>query len=365
MDTQYQLESVDNWQRNLFSLTDPVLKAAFRGTVDREAYAVMTKALRGEVVPADPIIVNHSMGRKLLDFIWISLEPVVHERVIETLDSAGITGWATYGVQVYDRGGRAIPGYQGFAITGRCGSMYLNKEHSEVIYEDLPGGRFPSYKGLYVAADSWDGSDVFVAADGKTAHMVVTRRVAELFRRKKITNVAFESVSEVQVSASDQPRFPRKRDTWLNNRSNVFEERPLDASTQKEVRVLINAGAELVRSWPDLDPLTVVEQIAEYVAAVRPLGGDELIDRALELGCLWAQQIVSVAGWRWAELHSEDKTVQYAIVSSDGSLAILPGLRFRFLLEDEDRPDNSILLFNMVHTGKLPQSKPGAYLLLS
>jgi hypothetical protein len=325
----------------------------------------MRKAARGGVVPANPIVVNHSMGGRLRDFIWISLEPVVHERVIKTLHDAGITGWATYAVQVYERDGRAVPDYHGFAITGRCGSMFLDKEHSEVVYKDYPGGRFPNYKGLYVTTDSWDGSDLFVAADGKTGHVVVTQRVVELFRRKKITNVVFEPVSEVQVSATDQPRFPRKRDTSPNDRANVFKERPLDESAQEEVRVLTNAGAALVKADPEQDPLSVVKRIATYVAAVRPLAGEELIDRALELGCLWAHQIVSVAGWIWAELHSADKTVQYAIVSSDRSVAILPGLKFRLLLEDAERPDNSVLLFDMVRAGNLPEANPGAYLLIS
>jgi hypothetical protein len=242
-------------------------------------------------------------------------------------------------------------------------SMFLDKEHSEVVYQDYPGGRFPNYKGLYV--DSWDGSDLFVAADGKTGFKVVTRRVAELFRRKKITNVVFAPVSDVQGSATDQPEFPRKRDTPPQNRSNVFLERALDPSTQEEVRVLAEAGAALVQAGTEQDPLTVVKQLATYLAAVRPLAGEELIDRALELGCLWAQQIVSVAGWIWAELHSVDKTVQYAVVSSDGSVAIFPALVFCSLLEDADRPDNSILLFNMVRAGKLPNSSPGAYLILS
>jgi hypothetical protein len=145
----------------------------------------------------------------------------------------------------------------------------------------------------------------------------------------------------------------------------VFVERALDRSAQEEILVLARAGAALVQAGTEQDPLTVVKRIAMYVAAARPLAGEELIDRALKLGCLWAQQIVSAAGWRSAELHSVDKTVQFAIVSSDRSVAILPELRFRLLLEDAERPDNSVLLFNMVRAGNLPESKPGAYLILS
>jgi hypothetical protein len=121
MGTLYNPESTGDWRQNLFELSDPLLNSAFTGTVGPEAYDVMRKAVRGEVVPADPIVVTHSMGGRLRDFIWISLEPVVHERVIETLLSVSITGWATYAVQVYERDGRAVPDYHGFAITGRCG----------------------------------------------------------------------------------------------------------------------------------------------------------------------------------------------------------------------------------------------------
>jgi len=356
---------MDLRRENFYWLHDPLLDAPFRGTVGREAFEVMMSAWRGEVVPAAPIVVSHSMGGRLRDFIWIGTIPIVHERVVEALMSANLTGWDTYPVQVFTRDGKAAADYHGFAITGRCGSLFLDKEHSEVVYQDYPGGRFPKYKGLFVTTDSWDGSDLFIAADGKTGWKVVTQRVVEIFRRKKVTNVSFEPVSEVLVDAPDQPAFPRKQDSLPMQSAPVFEERSIDHEVQEELRLVTGAGAVLIEAFPEQEPLSVIKRIEAYVAAARPLEGEELLDRALELGCLWGQQVVIAAGWIWVELHSADKTVHYAIVSSDRSFAILPGVRLRLLLADGELPDNSVLLFNMVCAGKLPKAEPGAFVVLS
>ena len=83
--------------------------------------------------------------------------------------------------------------------------MFLDKEHSELVYEVNPRGKFPYYKGLFITLDSWDGSDFFMSADGKTEFVVVTRKVHDLFRKASVTNIRMEPISEVRVLAMDQP----------------------------------------------------------------------------------------------------------------------------------------------------------------
>lgn len=169
----------------------------------------MCMAKRGEIRVEQPLVIHQASGRKLLDFIWISLEPLVHERVMDLLTLSSVTGWATYPVEVYDSEERSIPGYHGFSITGRCESMFMDRDHSQLVYEENPRGRFPYYKGLFITTDSWDGSDIFTAADGRTGHIIITERVRDLFRKAKATNVRFEPVSEVRVYATDQTALLR------------------------------------------------------------------------------------------------------------------------------------------------------------
>lgn len=193
-------------------MSDPLSNSAFRGDVDDVAlYTEMEQAYLGEELPSKVPCIRHSMGRKLCDFIWVSLVPIIHQRVVDLLTLGGVTGWATYPVQVFDQQGEPAPGYHGLRITGRCQSMYLDAAHSRIVYEELPGGRFPYYQGLYIPIETWDRSDMFTSSDHKTAYVVVTEKVRVLFAKAKVTNVRLYPVSEVRVAAEDQPRYPKQR----------------------------------------------------------------------------------------------------------------------------------------------------------
>jgi hypothetical protein len=193
-------------------MSDPLSNSAFRGDVDDVAtYREMEVAKRGDSRPSQVPVIHHSMGRKLCDFIWVSLVPIIHQRVVDLLTLGGVTGWTSYPVLVIDRDGREVRDYHGLCITGRCESVFVDRKRAEVVYQDMPGGRFPYYKGLHVTTESWDGSDVFTAADGKTGHIVVTEKVRDLFAKARVTNVEISPISEYvsPESAEDLPSYPR------------------------------------------------------------------------------------------------------------------------------------------------------------
>lgn len=172
-----------------FSLFDPLLNAAIRGnTEDVAAYKQMELAKRNEFKPGAPFLVHYGLGSKLRDFVWVSTVPLVHDRVIQLLTLTNATGWGTYPVQLFDRNDREVQGYSGLSITGRCQSMFLDKAHSLVVYDEYPTGLYPSYKGLYPTLDSWDGSDLFTSADGRTGFTVVTAKVRDVLVNAGITN---------------------------------------------------------------------------------------------------------------------------------------------------------------------------------
>ena len=197
---------------DFYLLSDPLANSAFRGKVDDVAlYEEMEMAKLGRGRPSQVPLIRQSMGRKLCDFIWVSLVPIIHQRVVDLLTLGGVTGWATYLVQVFDRQGVPAPGYHGLSITGRCESIFVDRARAEVVYEDLPGGRFPHYKGLSITTDSWDGSDIFTAADGKTGFVIVTTKVRDLLASASVTNVVLRPISEFvdPETAKDLPSYPK------------------------------------------------------------------------------------------------------------------------------------------------------------
>jgi hypothetical protein len=183
---------------NLFRLTDILANPPFRGEMSIEK---PFRLLRGELSPAAPVRVKHAMGGKPGDLIWTTWAAVflIAERVRKLLEDAHVTGWKTYPVEVTDRQKAIVPGYHGFAVTGRCGAFDPSKSQIVIKPAPVPRGRAsPFRRGLYFDPATWDGSDVFCSDDG-SGTVVVTPRVQELFRRNKLTNVRFQRLTDFEV----------------------------------------------------------------------------------------------------------------------------------------------------------------------
>ena len=182
-----------------FRLGDPLANPPFRGAAEPHS-KLMIGVMRAEVRPPERVRIYQTMGRFLRDFLWAERYPLIHDRVVDLLSAAGIRGWTTYPVGVSDKEGKWIAGYHGLAITGRCDTIRLDPEHSELVYKDYPTGRYPEYRGLWFPRDTWDGSDMFMAADKKSNWILVTEQVSRLFKKSKITNCRLTPISEIQMS---------------------------------------------------------------------------------------------------------------------------------------------------------------------
>jgi hypothetical protein len=179
-------------------------------TVDVAAYRVMGQAARGDVILSEPLPLHQAMGWRLYDVLWNSLLPVLHDRVVEVLEGAHLTGWGKYPVCVTDRAGKVLQDYRwGLSVLGRCGPTYLDKHHSRIVYEDMPGGLAPNYVGLHVPLAEWDGSDVF--RDPSKGYILMSERAAAALKAAKVTNIELKPIEEVRVSADDQPFYPHDK----------------------------------------------------------------------------------------------------------------------------------------------------------
>lgn len=198
----------------LFFLGDALSNSAFRAstTVGREE---MRCLLRGEEQPASPIVMRYASGRILKDFVWADVYPMISIRVAELLTEAKVSGWSSYPVEIYSADGSLVPGYQGLSIVGRCQSIYIGRDCSELFYEANPRGRFPRYRGLYFSSDSWDQSDLFMSSDKLTDWRLVTQRLVDLFKKHKVSNIRFEPISRLETVASDQPKYLSKEHSLM------------------------------------------------------------------------------------------------------------------------------------------------------
>jgi hypothetical protein len=149
-----------------------------------------------------PVVFKQGSGKKLqdmLDTCWPSLY-LISDRMKAVLEEEGLTGWKSYPVRVFDKHDDEIFGYHGFSVTGRCGMIDYSK--SEVVMRQFaPNGPIVKYyKGLYVGLDTWDGSDFFLPE--KNLGTVVTKRVVDILKKHKLTNIRFENLADIEISAS-------------------------------------------------------------------------------------------------------------------------------------------------------------------
>src|SRR5262249_27462331 len=137
---------------------------SFRGDFAHDAPRAVTRA---EKIPSGPVEVRWTMGRnRPSDFIFTTwVDPVlISDRVVGVLKAGELSGWQPYPIDLFGKDGARITGYQGLAVHGRCGP--IDNSLSVKIQKIYPGGIFPMWRGLFFDQTTWDGSDLFMSANG-------------------------------------------------------------------------------------------------------------------------------------------------------------------------------------------------------
>jgi hypothetical protein len=152
---------------------------------------------RAERKPRRPVRFRHDEGSRPKDLIgatWASL-CLVSDRVIAALE--GFSGWTTYAVEISGRDGDEVSGYQGLAISGRCGPIDNSLTPKQLLPPAVPGGEAVEGRiGMLFEHGTWDGSDLFCTEPGSAVHM--TEPVRDALVAAKVTNVDLERITEIR-----------------------------------------------------------------------------------------------------------------------------------------------------------------------
>lgn len=147
----------------------------------KDGFAVV----RGELEVHEPATVRWVSGRrKPQDFVWTSIvAPIVaSDKVLKALGAISATGWVSYPVDLRGADDEPISAYSGIAVLGRCGPIQV--ERCLPVKKQYPGGIFSVNQGYFFDERSWDGSDLFVPADGSATVFVVERVMHALAKAK-------------------------------------------------------------------------------------------------------------------------------------------------------------------------------------
>jgi hypothetical protein len=138
-------------------------------------------------------------GSAFPDVIWNGFYPIVSNRVIRILQSSGITGWRAYPCELV---GSQLPveSYSILGVSGRCASVMVGEAGTSYSIECVNQRNVTCIYGLLdVDLEGWDGSDMFIGRNKRTAFRCVTRAVRSLFAENRITGVRFDSIDEYEV----------------------------------------------------------------------------------------------------------------------------------------------------------------------
>ena len=152
-----------------------------------------------------PVVFKQECGERLLDILdtgWPSLY-LISDRMKAVLNDNKLTGWKTFAIELYDKKGNKITGYDGFSVVGKCGPT--NYEKSEIIEKRLvpTGPVCKYYKGIFV--DQWDGNDFFTPLG--TYGTFVTKRAADMLKKHNISNMHLENLAESEIDVDNVQKF--------------------------------------------------------------------------------------------------------------------------------------------------------------
>ena len=121
---------------------------------------------------------------------------LISDRMRDLLIDNNITGWKCYEIEMYDKKGNIVPGYNGFSVTGRCNDMV------KIDYENIIKDNKRDYyvaKGATFDIEKWDGSDIFDAGGWR----IITKKVYELFKKHKITAIDMTRLTDYTCLLGD------------------------------------------------------------------------------------------------------------------------------------------------------------------
>lgn len=155
---------------------------------------------RGERAPSTPIVFDQSGGGRAVDFVAGGSVEIqfMSPLMIEILRSHGFTGWQTWPAEVHGKDGVLLPGYQGLAVTGRCGGVMVDRLTRDEVQRRLSTrGTMVKLDATWYDLSQWSGHDFFSPVG--TTFVFVTRRVHEVLRRSGLQGVLLKPLADVEV----------------------------------------------------------------------------------------------------------------------------------------------------------------------
>lgn len=142
-------------------------------------------------------------------------------------------------------------------------------------------------------------------------------------------------------------------------------ETPFSSAQERELRQIDRAANRrlgLTKGTPIAVRLETIEQEISRVRELRHLSNEQRSEMAAELGVLVGQCFCSELGWEWRNLNGPDGDESVCVCCPERRLVLAPGNWALGLIASKKQPINCALTFNMIAAGRLPPTRPHAYI---
>ncbi|QDV30844.1 hypothetical protein Spb1_27790 [Planctopirus ephydatiae] len=152
----------------------------------------------------------------------------------------------------------------------------------------------------------------------------------------------------------------RKRSSQLDG-----VELPFDV--QSDIQTAISIAQSTLKLKPKAKPEQTAKAIHDFIEQTRAdrtrsMDRDQL---SIELGALWGAALCNAARWRWLSVGRKGKAGVTAVVNENGSFAVNPFALIYGIMSTKKNVNNALLLFNMICSGRMPESADNSYTWLS
>ena len=146
---------------------------------------------------------------------------------------------------------------------------------------------------------------------------------------------------------------------------NKVEDSPLSMDEMDELKRITKSAAKrlgITSKMRHTKRLELVEMEIEKRRKVKGSSQEANVQLAIELGALIGQCFCEKLKWDWRRLKVSRESATVCVCCPERRLVLTPSAWVLGLLPSKKQPVNCLLTFNMIDYGRLPPTRPGAYI---
>jgi hypothetical protein len=215
--------------------------------------------------------------------------------------------------------------------------------------------------------DEWD-SDAFALSKGEVIRIYQAKKTAVIFRFLARSGTLLDHpifkrlVKDITIEPSGwEKKAPSI--TERKKKTRILDDAlsPKDARELQQIAKSVEKRLGITKAMKASRRLEVVEAEIEVVRGEGKLSADVKNQLALELGVEIGECFRREMGWEWRQLTYPKNESMICICCPERRLVLRPSAWVIELLTAKSRPINCLLTFNMIESGRLPPTRPGAY----